>query len=95
MSRTSDLKTLVRRCHHPRPGAPIAPLRHMVGAAGRLKMALGLLPQIGNRKLESARMGEALGRSHSCILGALPVTPQNCPSDLVIGAQFRGAMLSC
>jgi hypothetical protein len=31
----------------------IAQLRHMVAAAGRLKMALGPMPQIGNRKLET------------------------------------------
>jgi hypothetical protein len=42
----------VAAADRPAGGVP-TPLRHMVAAAGRLKMALWRMPQIGNRKVKT------------------------------------------
>ena len=69
----------VAAADRPAGGVP-TPLRHMVAAAGRLKIALGLLPQIGNRKLKTHGYGPSSSRSHYCIVDARCVTPQNRPT---------------
>ena len=95
MCRTSDRSTWVTlrsaAAYRPRQGRRLRRSGIWWRAAGRLKMALGLLPQIGNRKVKTPRVQGSSQIDHIiAIVDMRRVTPQNRPSDLASCAQRLG-----